>query len=386
MADYYNTLGVAESASPDEIKKSYRKLAKKYHPDANPNDKQAEQKFKEISEAYGVLSDPQKKQQYDMMRKYGAGFGGRPGGGQAGAGMGGFSFEDIFSQFGGGGRAGRRGNQGASFDGFGSFADIFSSLFGDQGASFGGFSGGQSQNVPRQGSDVLTDIEIPFEQAAKGGTQTIRLNIEQTCDQCHGSGVTPGSKSTTCPDCKGLGRINFSQGAFSVSRPCPRCLGRGQIVGNPCRKCSGKGKVFGPKSVKVNIPEGTESGKKIRLKGLGQPGINGGAPGDLYLKINVMGHGYFWREGKDIYCRVPINLRQAVLGGKIQVPTLAGKKVELRIPAGTSSGQKFRLKGLGLAVNGEKGNQYVEIKIETPRNLNSKQKELFVKFANETGL
>ena len=387
MADYYNVLGVAETASEAEIKKAYRKLAKKYHPDANPNDAQAEKKFKEISEAYGVLSDSQKKQQYDTMRKFGA-TGGPGGGGFSGfgghGGAQGFSFEDIMSQFNGatGGRA-RRGGQ---FDGFGSFADIFSSLFGDQGAGFSGFGGQQAKAAPQKGGDILTDIEIPFEDSVKGGSQNIRLNVEQNCDICHGSGITPGSKSTTCPDCHGTGHVTFSQGGYSVSRPCPRCLGRGQIVGNPCRKCGGKGRILAPKTIKVNIPKGIESGKKIRLKGLGHPGRNGGPAGDLYLKINVKGHSYFWREGKDIYCRVPINIRQAVLGGKINVTSVSGKKVELSIPPGTSSGQRFRLKGMGLATNGSKGNQYVEVKIDVPSNLNEKQKELFEKFSDEAGL
>jgi len=383
MADYYNILGVSESVSAEELKKAYRKLAKKYHPDANPNDKQAEGKFKEISEAYNVLSDPKKKQQYDMMRKYGSGFQGGATGGQGGAG--GFSFEDIMSQFGGGGRTGF--GRGEQFSGFGSFADIFSSIFGDrQGGGFGdNFAGGQHRNRPQNGDDMLTDIEISFEDAVKGGRRNIKINIEHACDQCEGSGITPGSQATTCPECHGTGTVTFSQGSFAISRPCPRCLGRGQIIGNPCRKCSGKGKLFGPKTFKINIPECIESGKKIRLKGLGKPGINGGRPGDLYLKVNISGHNYFWREGKDIYSRVPISLRQAVLGGKIRVRTLT-KEIELNIPPGTSSGQRFRLKGLGLTVNGDKGNQFVEVNIEVPKNLTSEQTKLFVQFADNVGL
>ena len=381
MADYYKALGVSETASKDEIKKVYRKLAKQYHPDANPNDSQAEAKFKEVSKAYSVLSDPKNREQYDMMRKYGASFGadGGPSGGAQG-----FSFDDIMSQFGNGRRAGFGGRSQSS--GFGSFADIFSSLFGDQ--SLGGFGGGartQQRATPRKGKDILTDIEIPFEEAVKGGTKTIKINVEQACDKCSGSGVTPGSKAATCPECQGRGTVTFSHGSFSVSRPCPRCLGRGQIIGSPCRKCSGTGKVFGPKTVKINIPEGIESGKKIRLKGLGQPGINGGSPGDLYLKINVSGHQYFWREGNNINCRVPINLKQAVLGGKIKVRTLVNQ-VELKIPPGTSPGQKFRLKGAGLAINGDKGDQFVEVKVEIPINLTQEQKELFEKFAEKAGI
>lgn len=379
MTDYYNILGVSENASTDEIKKAYRKLAKKYHPDANPNDKQAETKFKEISGAYDVLSDSKKKQQYDTMRKFGAGYATD----ETYGGPGGFSFNDIMSMF--GERPGFA--KGGRFTGFGSFADIFSSIFSDQ--PLRGFGGGdfkaETATAPRKGSDILADIEIPFEDAVNGAKKPIRINVEQPCDQCQGSGITPGSKATVCPECKGRGTVTFSHGSFAVSRPCPRCLGRGQIIGNPCRKCSGKGKIFGPKTIRVNIPGGIESGKKIRLKGLGNPGVNGGPPGDLYLKVTIAGHQYFWREGRDICCRVPINLRQAVLGGKIKVRTLT-RQVELKIPPGTSSGQRFRLKGMGLAANGVKGNQYVEVKVEVPKDLTPQQKQLFEKFAENAGL
>jgi len=382
MADYYQTLGVNENATIDEIKKAYRKLAKRYHPDTNPNDCQAEAKFKEISEAYGVLSDQAKRQQYDTIRKYGSSFGGV--GGETGfhPGGGGSSFDDIMSMFG----QGRRPDSGQSgAEGFGSFADIFSSLFGGQ--RFGGFDEyeRQSADAPQKGGDILTDLEISFEESVNGGQKTIRIDAEQPCDICKGTGVTPGSQTTICPNCKGSGHVTFSQGSFAVSRPCPRCLGRGRIVGNPCRKCSGRGRIFGPKTVKVNIPKGIESGQKIRLKGLGNNGINGGPAGDLYLKIAISGHEYFWREGKDIYCRVPINIKQAVLGGKIKIRTMTGH-VEFNLPPGTSSGQKFRLKGLGLSLNGGKGDQYIEIKIDMPRQLSIEQKQLFERFTDSLGL
>jgi molecular chaperone DnaJ len=382
MADYYQTLGVSETASIDEIKKAYRNLAKKYHPDANPNDRQAEAKFKEISEAYSTLFDESKRQQYDTIRKYGSSFGGQGSGGFQGATGEGYSFDDIMSMFGQGQQRGsQRGN---NAEGFGSFADIFSSLFGGQQGGFDSFDQ-QPPNAPQKGTDILTDIEIPFEESIQGGQKNIRINVEQACDICNGSGITPGSQTSVCPECNGRGNVVFSQGSFSVSRPCPRCLGRGRIVGNPCRKCSGRGKVFGPKTVKVNIPKGIESGKKIRLRGLGNPGPNGGTAGDLYLKIAISGHEYFWREGKDIYCLVPINIRQAVLGGKVKVRTLTGQ-VELAIPPGTSSGQKFRLKGIGLSLNGGRGDQYVEIKIEVPKNLSDEQKRLFEQLTDSIGL
>lgn len=382
MANYYQTLGVSETASIDEIKKAYRKLAKKYHPDANPNDRQAESKFKEISEAYGVLSDQAKRQQYDTIRKYGSSFGGQGPGGFQGAPGEGFSFDDIMSMF---NRGQRQGNQrGGTTDGFGSFADIFSSLFGGQSGGFGGFDN-QSANAPQRGTDILTDIEISFEESVKGGQKTIRINIEQSCDSCHGSGITPGSQTSICPECNGRGNVTFSQGSFAVSRPCPRCLGRGKIVGNPCRKCSGRGVIFGPKTIKIKIPKGVESGQKIRLKGLGNPGQNGGPAGDLYLKIAISGHEYFWREGKDIYCLVPINIKQAVLGGKVRVRTMTGQ-VELAIPPGTSSGQKFRLKDQGLNLKGSRGDQYVEVKVEIPKKLSPEQQKLFEQFTDKMGL
>lgn len=382
MADYYQTLGVSETASIDEIKKAYRKLAKKYHPDTNPNDRQAEAKFKEISEAYGVLSDKAKRQQYDTIRKYGSSFGGQGQGGFQGAAGEQFSFDDIMSMF---GQGQRQGNQrGGNAEGFGSFADIFSSLFGGQQGGFDSF-GQHSANSPQRGTDILTDIEIPFEESVNGGQKNIRINIEQSCDSCSGSGITPGSQTSTCPECHGRGNVIFSQGSFSVSRPCPRCLGRGRIVGNPCRKCSGKGKSLGPKTVKINIPKGIESGQKIRLKGLGNPGQNGGPAGDLYLKISISGHEYFWREGKDIYCLVPINIKQAVQGGKVKVRTLTGQ-AELAIPPGTSSGQKFRLKGQGLVLNGNRGDQYVEVKIEIPKKLTPEQMQIFEHFTDALDL
>ncbi len=382
MTDYYQTLGVSETASIDEIKKAYRRLAKKYHPDANPNDRQAEAKFKEISEAYGVLSDQAKRQQYDTIRKYGSSFGGHGQGGFQGASGEGFSFDDIMSMFGQGGRQGN--SRAGNAQGFGSFADIFSSLFGGQGGGFSGFDN-QATNAPQRGTDILTDIEIPFEESINGGQRSIRINVEQACDTCGGSGVTPGSQTSTCPECNGRGNVTFSQGSFSVSRPCPRCLGRGKIVGNPCRKCSGRGKLFGPKTIKIKIPKGVESGQKIRLKGLGNPGQNGGPAGDLYLKVAISGHEYFWREGKDIYCLVPINIKQAVLGGKVKVRTLTGQ-VELTIPPGTSPGQKFRLKEQGLALNGSRGDQYVEVKVEIPKKLTPEQKRLFERFADSMDL
>lgn len=372
MADYYEILGVPETASADEIKKAYRKLAKKYHPDANPNDRQAEEKFKEISAAYDVLSDPAKRKQFDMMRKYGGSFG-TSGSTTTGEG---FSFDDIMAMF--KGRSSTRGPFEA--EGFGSFADIFSSFFGDMPGS--AFSRQRYSTGSQKGADVEADIEIPLEESVKGTEKTIRVNLEQQCDVCGGKGTQGGAES--CPECHGLGHVVFSQGSFSVSRPCPRCLGRGWI-GRPCSACNGKGTRIVPKTIKVRIPPGIESGTKIRLARLGAPGRGGGAPGDLYLKVFVKGNEYFWREGKDIFSRVPINIKQAVLGGKVKVRTIGGEAI-LTIPPGTSSGQRFRLKGRGIASNGEVGDHYVEIKVEVPKNLSAEQKQLFQKFANSLGL
>ncbi len=355
MKDYYQILGVPETAGEAEIKKAYRTLAKKYHPDANPGNKAAENKFKEVSEAHEVLSSPQKRAQYDQMRRYGAGgFGGyggrtRPGGPGYGQ-TEGFDPGDLSSIFG-------------EFGGFGSFADIFSSIFGQEPGSFGGR--GTRTRGPLGGEDLYSEIDVPFETAMRGGSVTVRLEVSEQCPVCHGTGTKPGSSVQTCPDCGGRGVINFTQGNFSVSRPCPRCLGRGQIAGELCSNCGGTGGVRKPHEVAVKIPAGIESGKSIRLRGLGNPGNNGGPAGDLYLKINVTEHHFFWREGFDIYCKVPVSNEQAAKGAKIRVRTIGGQKVDLKIPPGTKTGAKFRLKGFGLARNSNKGDQIVEIEIKS---------------------
>jgi len=348
MKDYYKILGVSENASDDEIKKAYRKLAKKYHPDVNSGDKHAEAKFKEVSEAHDTLSDKNKRSQYDQMRKYGAGFGGfegaRPGGGFRGGQ--GVRFEDLSSIFGQSG-------------GFGSFADIFSSIFGDNIGGFGGLGGFKQQFGPRKGTDLYTDVVIPFATAVKGGKAKLRLNTTESCPVCNGSGVKPGSSQTTCPDCGGRGTITFTQGNFAVSRPCPRCLGHGVISGDPCGNCRGSGSITRPRTVTIKIAPGTENRTKIRLKGLGNPGTNGGPPGDLYLRVTVKGDHFFWREG------------------------LNGNKVELKIPAGTKAGSKFRLKGLGLAEKGKKGDQIVVIDIHRPASMSEEEKKLYEEMAEK---
>lgn len=364
MKDYYSILGVGENASEDEIKKAYRKLAKKYHPDANHGDKQAEAKFKEISEAHNVLADKEKRSQYDQMRRFGGAFqGGGPGGGFY---QRGFSPDDLSSIFGRGG-------------GFGSFADIFSSIFGDNLSGFGRTAG------PSKGDDLYSEIEIPFFKAVRGGKVMVRTMVTEKCPVCKGTATRPGSGQSVCPQCHGRGMVTFTQGNFAVSRPCPRCLGRGHIKGDACDNCSGTGSVSNRREINISIPPGVEPGKKIRLKGLGNPGINGGPAGDLYLMVGVKDHPFFWREGTNIHCRVPLSLKQAVEGAKIRVRTISGKKVEMKIPPRTRPGSRFRLKGLGLASGDRKGDQIVEIDVKIPKKMSTEEKELFDKIAEPAG-
>ena len=366
--DFYKILGVAENASDSEIKKAYRKLAIKYHPDKNRGDKQAEAKFKEVSEANDTLSDKSKRDQYDQIRKYGGGFGGfRPGGhpgGGFGRGQQGQNFEDLY------------GNSG----GFGSFADIFSSIFGD---NVGGFGSSAGQNrAPAKGDDLYSDISVPFGTAARGGKISLRLNLTENCDVCQGQGVKPGGRQTKCPDCKGRGMVTFMQGNFAVSRPCPRCFGRGLIQGDQCDKCRGAGTTSKQREIAVNIPAGSESGRKIRLKGLGNPGHKGGPNGDLYLRVQIKGDHFFWREGVNIFCNVVLSLKQANKGTRIRVRTINGKKAELKIPPKTKAGSKLRLNGLGLSIKGKKGDQIVMIDIKKPENMNDEEKNLYEELAN----
>jgi molecular chaperone DnaJ len=370
--DYYKILGVAENASDDELKKVYRKLAKKYHPDANAGDKAAEEKFKEVSEAYSVLSDRQKRSQYDQMRKFGAsGFGGgfRPGGFPGG--FGGFessqgngvrfSFEDL--------------------GGFGSLGDIFSSLFGDQ-VDFGKRSRSRSSIGPRKGSSLAAKIEITFGEMVKGTSKTIKLKREANCDKCGGTGVEPGVGKTVCPQCQGRGMVAQSVGAFSVSRPCPRCLGKGEIVSKPCTACGGKGRQQVSQKVSIKIPAGVENGAKLRLKNLGQPGANGGPNGDLIVTVSVQPDRFFRRIGNDVVCKVAISLKQAVDGTKIKVQTLSGT-VSLNVPPLTADNTKFKLNGLGIVGKGTKGNQYVTVSVDVPENPSDEEKELLSKLTSK---
>ncbi|MBW3534348.1 MAG: molecular chaperone DnaJ [Gemmatimonadetes bacterium] len=368
--DFYEILGVNEKASQDEIKKAYRKLAKRHHPDANAEDSSAPDRFKEIGEAYSVLSDPEKRKQYDQMRRLGAfgmGARGRPGAGAAGgAGPGGgfqgsFSFEDLRD--------------------FGGLGDIFSSIF-DRGRP----GGGPRRAGPEKGQNVEYVVEVPFETAVKGGKVTIDLPITEECATCGGSGASPGSGVHRCAECGGSGTITFGQGGFAVKRPCPACYGRGIVPDEPCASCGGSGTVRQRRKIQVAVPQGVDTGTKIRLTGQGERGRDGGQPGDLVITFKVKPHRFFRREGLDIHVSVPINIAQATLGSKVRVRTVRGKKVVLTIPPGTQSGTRFRLRGQGVAKGDRTGDQYVEVTIAVPETLSDEEREAMERFAETTGL
>jgi molecular chaperone DnaJ len=371
--DFYAVLGVPASASQDEIKKQYRKLAAKHHPDKNPNDAKASDRFKDISEAYQVLGDADKRKQYDEMRRLGAfgGFGGasrpgrgapRPGapGGSANPGAN-FSFEEV------------------DIGGLGGLGDIFSSMFGG-----GGGRGRQTQ--PERGQDVEVSLEVPFRTAAMGGKVNIELEVNEECGVCKGSGGAPGSKIQTCPECGGRGTISFGQGGFAVQRPCPQCLGRGQIPTEPCKNCGGSGEVRAKRKIAITVPEGTDTGSKIRLRGQGGRGSRNGPPGDLIISFTVQPDRFYKREGFDLIATVPINIAQATLGSKVNVKTLDGKKVSIRIPAGTPSGKRFRVRGQGIRKAEHHGDLIVEVEIVVPEKLTEDQERMMREFAEAGGL
>ncbi|MDA1074938.1 MAG: molecular chaperone DnaJ [Proteobacteria bacterium] len=339
--DYYEVLGVDRSADPADIKKAYRRLAMKHHPDRNPDDAQSEDKFKEATQAYEILTDPEKRQAYDRF--------GHAGVDPNGAGMGGFE---------------------------GNFSDIFSDVFGD---IFGG-GGGRGQG---RGSDLRYGLELTLEQAVSGDNVEIRIPSLISCEDCEGSGAAPGSKPSKCPDCNGAGQIRVAQGFFSLQQTCPRCRGAGQVITNPCRGCGGSGRTEIRKTLSVNIPAGVDTGDRIRLSGEGEAGVNGGPPGDLYVQVEVKPHSIFVREGKNLYCEVPVAFVDAALGGELEVPTLNGR-VKLRIPAETQSGKMFRLRGKGVTPvrGGGVGDLMCKVTVETPIKLNEKQKDLLREFQN----
>ncbi len=372
--DYYQTLGVPESAGADEIKKAYRRLAKQYHPDANPNNPQAAEKFKEVGEAYSVLSDAEKRKHYDQVRKspFGGlgGFGGF-GGARPGAGT--------------GAQSGTTG--GVHFDfgdlgDIGGLGDIFSSIF-NRG---GGKAGKGRTRGPQRGQDVEYVTEIPFATAARGGKISITVPVTEECATCGGSGNAPGTQPRTCPACGGSGTISFGQGGFAVNRPCPMCYGRGTIPSTPCPTCNGTGQVREERQIVLSVPAGVDNGSKLRLSGQGERGPGGGPPGDLIVSFRVRPDGFFRRDGLDLYCTVPINVAQATLGSRIRVRTVDGKKVALKIPPGTQSGTRFRIPGQGVEKAGRRGDQYVQAKITVPGELTDEEQTLMREFAKAANL
>jgi len=360
--DYYEVLGVEKTVTEEELKKAYRRLAVKLHPDKNPGDKTAEDKFKELGQAYEALSDPQKRAAYD---RYGhAAFDPRAGGGAAGA-AGGFHdpfdiFREVFSGAAGGGGGG----------------GIFGSIFEE---AFGGGGGRQNRN---RGADLRYDLEVTFEEAARGCEKEISFNKLDTCPSCTGSGAEPGSKVTTCPTCAGQGQVGVSRGFFTVAQTCPRCQGNGRVIEKPCARCRGEGRIRHKASLNVRIPAGIDDGSRLRSSGHGEGGVQGGEAGDLYVVIHVKEHDIFKREGTDLFCEVPISFARAALGGDIEIPTLDGKSL-VKIPPGTQNGRMFRIRHKGLPdVHGRgQGDLHAKVLIEVPTHLNAEQRERLEAFA-----
>jgi molecular chaperone DnaJ len=347
VKDYYETLGVPRNASEEQLKKAFRQLALKYHPDRNPDDKKSEAKFKEINEAYSCLSDHQKRANYDR-------FGTAEG---IGGGFGPFS-------------------SGAGF------GDIFEDIFGDL---FGTF-GRQRRDRPSRGNDLRYDLDITLEEAVFGAEKTVSFKKWDNCEQCRGNGSEPGKNPELCPSCQGAGQVRFQQGFFSVSKTCGKCHGDGKIITHPCKKCKGNGKVQQPKTINIKIPPGVDVGSTLKVSGEGEQGSYGGPPGSLYVVVNVQEHPFFKRDGTEIFCEVPISFPQAALGAEIEVPTL-GETTKLKIPQGTSSGHLFFLKGKGSSRVGtnQRGNQIVKVNIAVPKKMTPRQKELLEEFASING-
>jgi molecular chaperone DnaJ len=348
--DYYETLGLGRSASPEDLKKAYRKLAMKHHPDRNPGDAASERQFKEVGEAYEVLKDQKKRQAYDRFGH--AAFEN----GAGAAGTGGFNFT-------------------------GGFADIFDEMFGE----FAG--GGRRRGAASRGADLRYNMEISLEEAFQGKSAQIRVPTSVRCEDCEGSGAEAGSSPINCSTCQGRGRVRAQQGFFTIERTCPSCHGAGRVIEKACRSCEGAGRVHKEKTLQVNIPSGVEDGNRIRLGGEGEAGLRGSAPGDLYIFLSISDHRFFHRDGADIYCQVPIPMTKAALGGTIEVPAIDGGRARVNITAGSQNGQHFRLRGKGMSVMRSKsrGDMYIQIAVETPVNLTKQQQQLLRDFEAEGG-
>jgi molecular chaperone DnaJ len=346
--DYYDVLGVLHTASDQEIKSAYRKLALQYHPDRNPGNREAEEKFKEAAEAYSVLSDAQKRANYDRFGHAGVG---------AGAGFGGFD-PNVFADF----------------------SDILGDIFG-----FGDLFGSARRGGSRvqRGADLRYDLELTFDEAAFGSTKKIKVPRHETCGECHGSGAQKGSGPTTCPTCNGYGQVRFQQGFFSLTRTCTQCHGSGQVIKNRCTVCRGDGRIVREKTLELRIPAGVDTGSKMRVSGEGDAGAKGGPSGDLYVVLSVQEHEFFERRDHDLYCHIPITFPQAALGAQIAVPTIDREDEKLAIPAGTQTGSMFRIKGRGISKRGgsARGDLYVTVDIAVPAKLSREQKDLLSKLA-----
>ncbi len=347
-ADYYETLGVSSDADAKVLKSAFRKKAMDCHPDRNPGDEQAEARFKDLNEAYEALKDPQKRAAYDRF-------------GHA-------AFEN-----GGGGAGG--------FGGFGggSMGDIFEDIFGDM---MGGGRSGRSSNGRERGADLRFNMEISLEEAFLGKTAEVEVPTSITCETCSGNGAKPGTSPSTCSTCGGNGRVRANQGFFSIERTCPSCQGRGEVITDPCGDCSGSGRTTETRSLSVNVPAGIEDGTRIRLAGEGEAGLRGGPTGDLYIFLSVQPHEFFQRDGADIFCRVPISMTTAALGGQFEVGTVEGSKTRVKVPEGTQSGKQFRLRSKGMPVlrSNQMGDMYIQVSIETPQNLTTRQREILKEF------
>jgi len=389
--DFYAVLGVSATAAQDEIKKQYRKLAKRFHPDANASDPKAAERFKEISEAYTVLGDAEKRKQYDEMRRLGA-YGGFPGASPFGAGRPGGSTARRGSTRpgagtgptpGGGNPAGGPGAfRFEDFDvgGLGGLGDLFSSMFGN-GAQPGGRPAG-----PERGQSVEMTLEVPFRTAALGGKVPVELEVTEPCPTCHGSGGAPGATFKTCPECSGRGVVSLGQGGFAVTRTCPVCLGRGRVPSQRCPTCNGVGEVRSRKKMLITVPAGADTGGKVRLRGQGGKGVDGGPPGDIVINFQVQPDRFFRRDGLDVLATVPLNIAQATLGSRISVRTIAGKKVAIRIPPGTASGKRFRVPAQGIEKEGRRGDMIVDVSINVPANLTDEQEKMMREFATAGGM